>query len=45
MPLTVVAGGRSLTASEVLAELVEPPLSTALTVTVNDLLVEGPVEA
>ncbi len=44
-PLTVVPGGRSLTISEVLAELVEPLLSTAVTVTVNDSLVEGPVEA
>jgi hypothetical protein len=43
--LTVVAGGLSLTVSDVVAEFVEPLLSVATTVTMNDLLAEGPVEA
>jgi len=44
-PLTVVTGGLSLTVSDVVAQPVEPLLSFAVTVTVNDWLVVGPVEA
>jgi hypothetical protein len=44
-PLTVVAGGLSLIVSDVVAEPVEPLLSMAVTVIVNDWLAAEPVEA
>jgi hypothetical protein len=43
--LTIVAGGLSLTVSDVVAEFVEPLLSVAVTVMVNNWLLAELVEA